>query len=174
MFRIMRTLRCSNRLCHSTEIWCKLVQCGTVLNLERYKKAVVLQWDWSIGQFLSSFFALESLWNVAAKPRIGRLAGTVTHSLPHTQRKIIKVLPAHAAAARFGNASPLSETLWSPAHHLRACSSLGVPPPAVCLPALPNLTQTCGRTNERPWNTERSSCTIFPFSLQQVCKYLKS
>lgn len=94
---------------------------------------------WPISHFFF-FFTLDSLWNVAAKPWIGRMVGTVKHSYPHTKRKIVTVLPAHAsAAAWFGNASPLSNTLWSPTHHMSACGSLWVPPPALSLLTLSNL-----------------------------------
>lgn len=131
--------------CPNTEMWCKLVQIwyGFESGKVQDGMSVAIVDDvlvnFSVLFFFFFFFTLELLWNLTAKPRIGRMAGTVAHSHPHTKRKIITVLPAHAVVARFGNASRLSNTLWSPTHQMRAWGSLWVSPPAVSLLALPNL-----------------------------------
>lgn len=100
-----------------------------------------------------------------------------SHTPTHIQKER-SLQPCQLMQQQLSLAMPVwhTDTPWSPAHRLRACSSLSlrVPPPTVCLPALPNLAQTSEHANERPRNTGHSFCTIFPFRSQQVCKYLKS
>lgn len=94
----------------------KLLKFGEMWN---WKKCMKVHQSYKETEISVNFpyFVLESVLNVATKPWMGRMAGMAIQSHPHTQRMIISVLPAHAAAAaaaRFWHCqSPLQHSLIS-------------------------------------------------------------